>query len=62
MLRNEASINNGLIWVFVIFKYLFYRYNMNERDLRAKKQSLVICKNLNDKTFNNSHIKSGPNC
>lgn len=35
---------------------------MNERDLRTKKQSLVIVKNVNDKTFNNSHIKLGPNC
>ena len=48
--------------IFVIFKYLCYRYNMNDRDLRTKKQSIVGIKNTIDKTINNSHIKNGPIC
>lgn len=35
---------------------------MNDRDLRSKKQSLVLFKTVNEKVFNNSHIKIGPNC
>lgn len=35
---------------------------INERDLRSKKQSVASIKNINEKNTNSSHIKSGPNC
>lgn len=55
-------MKKGIIRLKPYFKYLFYRYNMNDRDLRTKKHSLATIRNTQDKTINNSYIRNNANC